>query len=402
MSHGAGKVALVWLCRVLPMLVAFVVAAVQAEERPPVVLAIDAEFGVQASSSAQAIQRGAEIAAAEVNAAGGVLGGRPLRVVTRNNNSVPARATENLRELAADPDVVAVMAGKYSTVVQQNVALIHELGMPYLLPWAAADGLTETPYSPNFIFRLSMRDSWAMSRMLESARSRGYRRVGLILPNTGWGRSNRAAAERLLGSSRSSRLVAEQWYNYGDDQFQAKVDAIRSAGADVVVLVANEMEGAAIVSEIARRPVSERLPILSHWGVTGGEFFARAKDALRVVDFSVVQTFSFVDNRDPRAQTLVAQLRERYGVAGARQIESPVGVAQAYDLTHLLARAVDRAGSTDRRAIRDALEQADEYRGLVRHYKRAFTPSNHDALDASAVFMARYAPDGAIVRIRKE
>jgi len=49
---------------------------------------------------------------------------------------------------------------------------------------------------------------------------------------------------------------------------------------------------------------------------------------------------------------------------------------------HLLARAIDKAGSTDRVAIRDALEKLRPYEGLVRRYDKPFTPEGHDALSA--------------------
>jgi branched-chain amino acid transport system substrate-binding protein len=366
----------------------------------PVLLGIDAEFGVPAATSAQAIQRGAEAAAAEINAAGGVLGGRPLQVVIRNNNSMPARARDNLKELAADPDVVAVMSGKHSPVVQQLRPLIHELGIPYLVPWAAADDITDDRYTPNFVFRLSLRDSWAMAALLRAADTRGFRRVGLMLPNNGWGRSNLAAAESLLGGFGRLRIVSVQWYNLGDVAMQTQYDTLRRAKADVLVLVANEIEGAAVVREIADHRPAERLPVLSHWGITGGEFFERARSALGAVDFSMVQTYSFIDADDERARRVLERLHKQFGIHSAREIESPVGLAHAYDLTHLLALAIRRAGSTDRAAVRAALELIPEYRGLLRNYRRPFAPGRHDALEASQVFLARYAADGAILRSR--
>lgn len=365
---------------------------------PPVILAIDAEFGVRAATSAQAIQRGAEIAAAEINANGGLLGGRPLQVVIRNNNSMPARARDNLRELTAMPEVVAVMTGKHSPVVQQLKPLIHEIGIPYLVPWAAADDITDDLYVPGFIFRLSMRDSWAMAALVREAEARGLRRIGVLIPNNGWGRSNRAAIETLLVEGRRARLVSEQWYNFGHLSFREQYDALLAAQADVVILVGNELEGVSFVEEIARRPAAERRPVLAHWGVTGGEFFERGREALQHVDFSVVQTYSFVGAEDAAARRVLAALRERWGVEGARHVDSPVGVAHAYDLTHLLALAIQRAGSTDRKAVRDALEQLPAHAGLVRHYGRAFAPGRHDALDGTQVFIARYAADGAILR----
>lgn len=371
-----------------------------AQTPAPVILAIDAEFGVHGATSAQAIRRGAEIAAAEINAGGGVLGGRPLQVVIRNNNSIPARARDNLRELAGNPDVVAVMSGKHSPVVQQLKPLIHELRIPYLVPWAAADDITDDLYQPGYIFRLSLRDGWAMAALVREAEARGLRRIGVLLPNNGWGRSNRVAIETLLAQGRRARLVSEEWYNFGHLSFREQYDALLAANADAVILVGNELEGVALVEEIARRPALERLPVLSHWGVTGGEFHRRAREALQHVDFSVVQTYSFIGAGSPAARRVLAALRERWGVVDARRVESPVGVAHAYDLTHLLALAIRQAGSTDRGAIRDALEQLPGHAGLVRHYARAFAPDRHDALDADQVFVARYAPDGAIVRVK--
>lgn len=375
-------------------------AALAGPPKEPVLLAIDAEFGVKMSTSAQAIQRGAEIAAAEVNAAGGVLGGRPLQIVTRNNNSVPARAAENLRELAADPKVAAVMCGKHSPVVQHLLPLIHELGMPFLDPWAAADDITRYPRTPNYVFRLSLTDAWALDAMVKSAAARRYKRLGLLLPNSGWGRSSQAAAHKAVAGGRSVHLVGEQWFNFGDTQFTAQYDALRKAGVQAILLVANELEAAAFVRETAQRPDAERLPIFAHWGVTGGQFFALAGERLAEVDFLVVQTYSFIGAKGGAAQRVVAALKQQGLAGGPGDIESPVGVAHAYDLTHLLARAIDRAGKLDRAAIRDALEHLPEYRGLVKHYHPPFTPARHDALDPSVVFMARFADGGAIVRAR--
>jgi branched-chain amino acid transport system substrate-binding protein len=99
------------------------------------------------------------------------------------------------------------------------------------------------------------------------------------------------------------------------------------------------------------------------------------------------------------AQRVLKALKERYGLADAERILSPVGIAHAYDLTHLLARAINQAGSTDRRKIRDALENLPPYDGLVKRYARPFTPQRHDALGPEQVFMARYSADDRLLPI---
>jgi branched-chain amino acid transport system substrate-binding protein len=136
-----------------------VLVAALAAAADPVYVGLDLEFGHQTSTSATAVQRGVEIAIAEVNAAGGVLGGRPLETVVMSNRAVPARGVENLRALAERKDLVAVLCGKFSPVVLEQIPLLSELKVPLLDPWAAADSIVDNGQRPNYVFRLSLRDS---------------------------------------------------------------------------------------------------------------------------------------------------------------------------------------------------------------------------------------------------
>lgn len=200
---------------VLYLFLIIVVTAARADS-PPVLIGIDAEFGVVGSTSAQAIRLGAQIAVDEINAAGGVLGGRPLALVDKDDRSVPARFIKNLQDFAADPAVVAVLCGKYSPVVVEAIPEIHQLKLPLLDPWAAADPITAHDFRPNYIFRLSLRDTWAMQVMIRHAERRGVRKIGLLVPNTEWGRSNLKAAETLDQTDPRFAIVDTQWFNWGD------------------------------------------------------------------------------------------------------------------------------------------------------------------------------------------
>lgn len=397
------------LLRSLPLLLALALLppalpldAARAAEAPPVLLGLDAEFGLENSTSAQAIERGILTALEEINGAGGVLGGRPLRLVTRDHRSMPARGIRNIREFAAMPDLVAVFGGRFSPVVLEQMPVLRETRTLFLAPWSAADAIVDNGMSPNYVFRLSLRDSLAMGAMLDHAKAIGARRVGLLLTNTAWGRSNQAAAERYFARSGEAPVaVATTWYNWRDQSLVDKYEALLKAGADAVVLVANDDEGAILVREVAALPKERRRPIISHWGVTGGDFAKQAGPALAEVDFAVVQTFSFF-RADPARAAQVLRVTERlFGIRTAEQVVSPVGFAHAYDLTHLVARAIDLAGTTDRAAVRDALERIPEHKGLVRDYVRPFTADDHEALGPEDLFLARYRPDGVIVPVER-
>ena len=371
-------------------------AAWAAAPKPAVQIGLDAEFSLDNSISAQAIEQGMRIAMSEINAQGGVLGGRKLELVTRDNGSIPARGIKNIREFAQMPDLVAVFGGRYSPVLLEELPTINETGLLLLAPWSSADPITQNDMKPNRVFRLSLRDSLAVPRMLQFAAQHGHDKVGLLLTNTGWGRSNKAAADQYALTHKKPVIVHTAWYNFKDTSLVDRYESLLKAGATAVILVANDDEAALLVREIAALPAERHVPIFSHWGVAGGLFTEQAGPALSQVDFTVIQTFSFFKAR-PAALARFFASAKAFGLEKPVDVRAPTGVAHAYDLTHLLALAINLAGSTDRNKVRDALERIPHYDGLIKTYDRPFSPTVHDALGPEQLLMTRYRPDGALV-----
>jgi branched-chain amino acid transport system substrate-binding protein len=365
----------------------------------PVLLGIDGEFGLDNSTSAQAVELGMRAAIAEINAAGGVLHGRPLALVTKDHRSIPARGIRNIQEFAAMPDLVAVFGGRFSPVVIEELPTLRTTHTLFMAPWSSADVIIDNDMRPNYVFRLSLRDSLAMPKLLQTAQRRGLRRVGLLLTNTSWGRSNAEAATRAADRMPAMKIVGTSWYNWRDTSLVDNYQHLRAAGAQAIILVANDDEAAILVREVAALPKEQRLPILSHWGVTGGEFAAQAGPALQQVDLSVIQTFSFFRADPARVRRFLDSAAKVSKVRRIEDIKGPVGVAHAYDLTHILALALDRAGSTDREKVRDALEHLGTYRGLVKTYAPPFTPIRHEALGPDELLLARFRSDGVLVPV---
>jgi branched-chain amino acid transport system substrate-binding protein len=366
----------------------------------PVYIAFDGAYGVKTNTAPKAIERGIQAAMEEINARGGVLGGRQLKLLTTDNQGLPARARDNYMDLAAKPGVVAVLAGKFSPVIMETVPEAQRMKVPLISVWGSADPITDHGHVPSYTFRLSLKDSWGVEAMLQRAAGvHKAQRVCAVLPNTSWGRSG----DNII-SSRAGRLgltvVATRWYNWGDKAFGEMVAACRSSGAQVMILVANEVEAALIVREMAALPLGDRVPIVSHWGVTGGVMHELAGDALDKVDLQVIQTFTFVGNTRPRARQLAARLKKEGGLTGVEQISSPVGSAHAYDMTHLLALAVEQARSTKGDDVRAALEKLPPFEGAVRRYAPAFTPERHDALGSPQVLFVKIERSGALTPLK--
>lgn len=386
---------------VLLLALAAFMAGTHAAPKPPVRLGLDAEFGHLTSTSDDAIRMGMLTAIDEINEAGGVLGGRPLELVTRDNRSVPARGVDNAAELAAIPDLVAMFTGKFSPVVLEQARILPRLQLPLLDPWAAADDIVPEKPAGSWAFRLSLRDSWAIPAMAAHLRDSGVQRVGVLLVTSSWGRSNEVQLQGHAAAGRKPEIVGTEWYNWGAKTLLPSIRKLRDAGAQAILFVGNEGEGSVLARDMASLPDAERLPVVSHWGVTGGNFVELTGDALSRIDFAVVQTFTFEGLNTPKAKQVAARAMRLFKLAGTRDIPSPVGFAHAYDLTHILARAIALAGSTNRAAIRDALERVSGYQGLVDQFPHPFTPGNHEALAPQHVFMGRFTRVGTIERLRR-
>ncbi len=377
------------------------VVTARATSMPPVLVGLDGEFGQENNISAQAIELGLRTAIAEINAAGGVLGGRPIELVTKDNRAIPARGVHNITEFASMPNLVAVFGGRFSPVVLETLPTLKEAKLPYLVAWAAADPIIDNGMQPNYLFRLSLRDSLAMPKLLQSAQQRGFDKVGLLLVNSSWGSSNQAAAEKTMLGVKNQKIVDIDWFNARDTTLIKQYQKLTDAGAKAVLLVANDAEGVVLVREVAALPPSQRVPIISHWGIAGGEFFKHAAAELQEVDLSVIQTFSFFTADKQMLARFMKTATLTGGIKRIEDIRAPTGVAHAYDFMHILAKAINLAGKPERSAIRDALEKVREHRGLIKLYQPPFTPTRHEALGPAELLMARYSREGVLVPAQK-
>ncbi len=92
---------------------------------PPVLIGFDGAFTQPTSTSAAAIELGATLAIEQINARGGVLQGRPLKLVVSDNHGISARARDNFEYLATSPDLIAIYGGKFSPTIIETMPLAN-------------------------------------------------------------------------------------------------------------------------------------------------------------------------------------------------------------------------------------------------------------------------------------
>lgn len=366
----------------------------EADSGRPVLIGLDADMSSAAAQSGEAIRRGAAVAIEEINAAGGLLG-RPLQLVVRDHRGIPARGRDNIGELAAMPDLLAILGGSHTPVALDELELIHLHQIPFLIPWAAGTTLIDNGHQPNFVFRISVRDEFAGRFLIRNAAEMGHRQLGLLLERTAWGRSNERAMVNVVSKTDALRPVRIRWFNRGVQSLEADLDLLIAGGAEAILLASGAKEGALAVEAMAKRAPDQRVPIISHWGVATGDM----PPEVEAVDLRFLQTFLFSNPPFPdRARRFLDTYRALFpDFSSAEDIPAPAGIAHAHDVIQLLAAAVRQAGTFDRRAVRDAMENLGRHEGLVRTYDPPFTPERHDALTEDDYRMARFAAGGRIV-----
>jgi branched-chain amino acid transport system substrate-binding protein len=375
-------------------------AAFGGTEPAPIIVGLDADMSSGASLGGEAIRLGVVLAMDDINSRGGVLG-RPLKLVIRDHRGIPARGVDNMEDFAKMDQLVAVVGGSHTPVALAELESIHRNKILYLGPWAAGTPIVANKYQPNYVFRVSVRDEHAGGFLIGAARDRGFKKPGLLLWRTGWGRSNEKAMKAAL-SRIGMGFAGVQWFNTGQQDITQQINALAASGADVIMLVAGPADGLVAIRNIADMPENSRLPVISHWGITGGGFFDKAPDDIAKVDLSFLQTISFFQPPFPdRAQRLYKAYCDKFGPCKSKaDLRAPVGTAHAYDLIQMLGMAIKKAGSVDRAKIHTAMESLGRYEGLMRNYDPPFTATRHDALDARDFNLCRYDGNGAIVPVK--
>jgi branched-chain amino acid transport system substrate-binding protein len=137
------------------------------------------------ASAGQFIVRGAKMAAEEINARGGVLGGRKVELVIEDDSGTPEKGAAAFRKLATQDQVVGVVGQFHSSVMTAVQALAEQYQIPVFATQASARGITERHLT--YTFRTHVIDADRVKLWNQWIKDRGFKRVALITENTDYG-----------------------------------------------------------------------------------------------------------------------------------------------------------------------------------------------------------------------
>jgi branched-chain amino acid transport system substrate-binding protein len=353
----------------------------------PIKIGLVTALSGQSALAGEAITRGMTIAIDEINAKGGLLGGRKLELVRRDDEGNPAKGVTAARELIFREKVAVLFGGLDTPVSMAIVPLVNSEKTPFMGPWAAGTAITKNPGNPNFAFRVSAVDEIVNVGMLNYAQKTfKAAKPGMILVNNPWGESNEAGLKAAL-SAKGMTAAGIEKFEANDVDLVPQLTRLKAAGADSLFMVGNVGPSAQVVKSLDR--MGWKVPIVSHWGPAGGRFTELAGPNGKDVHF--VQTYSFFGKQSPVGEKVIAALKAEYpSIKDVGDITPAVGVANAYDGMHLAALAIAAAGSTDGDAVRQGFYKIGKYDGLIKSYDKPFQPGVHDAVQADDYVWAQF------------
>lgn len=287
-----------------------------------------------------------DLAVEQINAKGGVLG-RPLEVVSRDDQGKPGEAVRYAEELFGRENVVMVTGSFYSHVGLALAAYAAQKQRVYLAAEPLADSLIWQEGN-RYTFRLRP-STWAQASMLaEEAAKTGAKRWATIAPNYAYGKDAVAAfKEALKQRVPDVEFVGEQWPALGKIDAAAEVQALEATKPDGIYNVTFGGDLARFVREGNLRELFKDRTVL---GLLTGEPEYLDPLGEETPEGWIVTGYPWDQIESPEHKAFVEAYQAKY--SDYPRLGSLVG----YNTILSIAAAIEKAGSTETEAIIEAFK----------------------------------------------
>jgi branched-chain amino acid transport system substrate-binding protein len=314
----------------------------------------------------------------KINKEGGVLG-RPLELVQYDDGTDATKANSFVKRLIDDDKVDVLIGGTTTGSTMAMVPLAEKAGVPFV---SLAGAVVIIEPVKKWVFKTPHTDRMAAEKVFEDLKKRGLTKVALLSETSGFGQSGRKEAQ-ALAPKMGITLLADETYGPKDTDMSPQLTKIRNTPEVQALFIFGLGQGPAIVNKNLRQ-LGVGLPVYHAHGVASEEFIRLSGTAaegvrLPAAALLVADKLPVNDPQKPVVTAYSKAYRDRY-----KEDVSTFG-GHAYDGLMLVTDAIKRAGSTDKAAVRDALESTHGYIGTGG--KVNFSPTDHLGLDLTAFRM---------------
>jgi branched-chain amino acid transport system substrate-binding protein len=294
--------------------------------------------------------RGAQLAAEEINNAGGV-GGRKIAITSGDSQGTPVEGVSATRRLI-DLDKVDFIIGDVSssvTLAMQPVA--EDAGVLLLNAASSNPKITYAAGAGGFkwTFRNYPTDeNRALVVIQYAAEKRGFTKFSVLSVDTDYGRAAVEFTKKYLPGFKGE-ILTEDYYKEGEVDFRSVLAKIRDSGAQAIIMYGLADTTPIIARQMIEVGLAGKVPLIGN-----AEFNTEAtiKAAPKALEGAVEAAAWLPAWNSPKSLAFVEKFKAKY------RGEMPNNHAYVHwETVHLLAKAVEAAGSADRAKVRDALSK---------------------------------------------
>ncbi len=284
-------------------------------------------------------KNGADLAIAEINAAGGILG-KKIATEVVDTASDPGKARAAIQR-ALDQKPLVIFGPIYSGSVKATMPLTAEAEVPQIMGGEAGE---LTALGSKYIFRTSFGQNVSMPKIANYLRDEvKAKSVAVVFVNNDFGKGGRNAITKEL-TSRNIKVAADISTESGQADFASDVVKLKGSGADAAFVYLNEEESARFLREVKKQGLT--MPLIGETTLLGQKVIDLAGDAANGVRGHVGLT---VDAPIPAMQEFGKKFQAKYNYKPDHN-----GV-KGYIAPYMVKAAAEKAGKLDAKAIAAAL-----------------------------------------------
>jgi ABC-type branched-subunit amino acid transport system substrate-binding protein len=329
-----------------------------------------------------------EIAVDEINAAGGVLG-KPVELVLVDTEGLPERGTAAMERLITQDKVVGVVGEYHSAVGLTAKEVAHKYGIPTVFAETWNDKITAVKYPE--VFRVAPLSSEIAALDANFIQSLGVKSVVIMTENTGYGIP---AAEKTTEKLKDRGITAVTFSaDIGTQDFSGIVERIKATNPDLILVLLTGETSYNFEEQAAEAGIGPQdVPMICNQVADDSDAFWKNVPDGNLCFYRKVGLPQVLWTDKTKA--FAKKYMEKTGKSGVESY-----AMEAYDSLWVMGTAINNAGSTDPKAIIQALEKIS-YDGALGHITFPVNSSNPPEKAGKADKWWHQFPDFAAVFIQ--
>lgn len=304
-----------------------------------------------AAADGLSVANSVKLAVDQVNEDGGILG-KQVELIVEDDGAQAKEAAGLARKLVQRDGVVAVVGGSYSMPSRAVAPLFQQFGIPFVAGYAVHPDVTRAGdfcFRNGFLGTVEGRGAGVVAMDMLQAKT-----VGLLTMDNDFGRTLAEGFKDYV-TKNGAEIVFEQIYPLSEKDYSSYLTSIDKANPDVVLASGYYGQAAAIVKQAHEMGLESQ--ILGEEGYDSPKFIELAGE--EAAEGTIIVTN--LDRDDPRdvVQEFISKFRERY------EMEPDMVGASNYDAFMIIANAIEKAGTTDPKPVRDAIAETKNFDGVT-------------------------------------